>query len=304
MLEYIYQATGLLLIAFALQSFVDQGNSKRIGTGLFWLIYGLSFCLGKFIPDWITGLMVLALTIIASAGFMGIGTYKAAEKVFAAEHATIFRNKLFMPALIVPVGTLLWNKLTGTSALIGLGISSFAALAAALWLTKCSANQSAHEGRRMLDTIGWASILSQFLAALGYLFNQAGIGEAVSSIVQQIIPDGSLLIYVMAYTFSMALFTIIMGNAFAAFAVITTGIGLPLLIIGQNGNPAVVGVIGMLSGYCGTLMTPMAANFNIVPAALLELKNKNHVIITQFLPGVAMLTINTVLMYIFAFQGV
>ena len=39
--------------------------------------------------------------------------------------------------------------------------------------------------------------------------------------------------------------------------------------------------IGMFSGYCGTLMTPMAANFNIVPAALLELPDKNAVIKVQ-----------------------
>lgn len=301
MLEYIYQATGLLLIAFAVQALVDKGNEKRIGTGLFWLIYGLSFCLGKFVPDWITGVMVLALTIIASAGFMGIGTYNGNGDDFASEQAGIFKNKLFMPALLVPVGTLLWNKLTGTSALIGLGVSSLIALIVAMLLTKCSPKQSTHEGRRLLDTIGWAAILSQFLAALGYLFNQAGIGETVSQIVQQIVPDGSLLVYVTAYTCGMALFTIIMGNAFAAFAVITTGIGLPMLIIGQNGNPAIVGVIGMLSGYCGTLMTPMAANFNVVPAALLELENKNQVIMVQFLPGLTMLAINTFLMYFLAF---
>ena len=35
-----------------------------------------------------------------------------------------------------------------------------------------------------------------------------------------------------------------------------------------------IGAIGMLAGFCGTLMTPMAANFNIVPAALLELKDQ------------------------------
>jgi uncharacterized membrane protein len=99
----------------------------------------------------------------------------------------------------------------------------------------------------------------------------------------------------------MALFTIVMGNAFAAFAVITTGIGIPLLVVAEGGNPAIVGVLGMLSGYCGTLMTPMAANYNIVPAVLLELNNKNHIIMTQFLPGLTMLVINTFLMYSLAF---
>src|SRR3546814_16991705 len=73
----------------------------------------------------------------------------------------------------------------------------------------------------------------------------------------------------------MALVTRIMGNAFAAFPVMTAAIGLPILIKGYGGDPAIVCAIGMLAGFCGTLMTPMAANFNIVPAALLELKDQN-----------------------------
>ena len=39
--------------------------------------------------------------------------------------------------------------------------------------------------------------------------------------------------------------------------------------------------VGMLSGYCGTLMTPMAANYNIVPVALLELPDQHAVIKAQ-----------------------
>ena len=73
----------------------------------------------------------------------------------------------------------------------------------------------------------------------------------------------------MAYCLGMMLFTVVMGNAFAAFAVITGGIGLPLIVQMHGGNS-----FGMFAGYCGTLLTPMAANFNIVPAMLLELKDK------------------------------
>ncbi len=301
MLEYIYQATGLLLIAFSLQSFVDKANPKALGTGMFWLIYGLSFCLGSLLPDWVVGVMVLAMTFIAAAKLMGTGNYNQSTDEFRQSSAGALKNKLFLPALVVPVGTILWSQLTGTSALIGLGISAVIALVVANWLVKCRPLQSIHEGRRLIDTIGWAAILSQFLAALGYLFNQAGVGDTISQIVKEFVPQNSLLAYVMAYTIGMALFTIVMGNAFAAFAVITTGIGIPLLIIEMGGDPVIVGVLGMLSGYCGTLMTPMAANFNIVPAALLELENKNQVIITQFIPGVSMLIINTTLMYLFAF---
>jgi uncharacterized membrane protein len=301
MLEYIYQATGLLLIAFSFQSFADKKNPKAIGTGLFWLAYGLSFCLGAVLPDWVVGLLVLLMTLIASAGLMGIGSYNSSNNEFRETSAKSLQNMLFLPALIVPVGTILWSQVTGTSALIGLGLSSLLSLLVANWLTKCKPVQSIHEGRRLIDTIGWAAILSQFLAALGYLFGQAGVGDTVSQIVKEIVPHGSVLAYVIAYTFGMAIFTIVMGNAFAAFAVITAGIGIPLLIVEMGGDPIVVGVLGMISGYCGTLMTPMAANFNVVPAALLELDNKNQVIITQFIPGFIMLLINTTFMYFFAF---
>jgi len=301
MLEYVYQVVGLLLIAFSLQTFVDTTNKKRIGTGLFWLIYGLSFTLAKILPDWTIGLMVLSLTLIAAGGFMGIGSYKESKTELRQESAFKLKNALFIPAVIVPVITILWSKTTGTSALIGFGISAVIALIVALVITKGSVKQSVHEGRRLIDAIGWAAILSQFLAALGYLFGEAGVGDTISQIVKEVIPDSNLFAYVLCYTTGMALFTIIMGNAFAAFAVITTGVAIPLLIIEQSGNPAIIGIIGMLSGYCGTLMTPMAANFNIVPAALLELENKNQVIYTQFFPALLMLTINTFLMYFLAF---
>jgi uncharacterized membrane protein len=301
MLEYVYQATGLLLIVFAVQTFADKSNKKRIGTGLFWLIYGFSFTFGVMLPDWFVGVMVLLMTLIAACGLMGIGSYGHSDDKFRMESAKSLKNSMFIPALIIPVVTILWSKMTDSSALIGLGISAVLALIVALVITKGTVQQSVHEGRRLIDTIGWAAILSQFLAALGYLFGEAGVGETVSQIVKEIIPNNNLFAYVLCYTFGMALFTIIMGNAFAAFAVITTGVAIPLLMIEQSGNPIIIGVIGMLSGYCGTLMTPMAANFNIVPAALLALKNKNQIIFLQLIPGLLMLTINTFLIYFLAF---
>ena len=171
----------------------------------------------------------------------------------------------------------------------------------AIVITRGRFLDSLHEGRRQIDTIGWAVILSQFLAALGYLFGQADVGEAISNIVSALVPVTSKLGTVMAYCLGMAVFTAIMGNAFAAFAVITAGIGLPMVILAHGGDPAVVGVLGMLSGYCGTLLTPMAANFNVVPVALLELDNKHHVVMVQALPAMIMLMANMFLMYFLAF---
>jgi uncharacterized membrane protein len=71
-------------------------------------------------------------------------------------------------------------------------------------------------------------------------------------------------------------------------------------VLQHGGNPAVMAAIGMFSGYCGTLMTPMAANFNIVPAALLELPDKNAVIKAR-VTGILLLLVNVFLMYFLMF---
>jgi uncharacterized membrane protein len=107
---------------------------------------------------------------------------------------------------------------------------------------------------------------------------------------------------VLAYGLGMVAFTMIMGNAFAAFPIMTAGIGLPLLVHLHGANPAVVGAIGMVTGYCGTLMTPMAANFNIVPAALLELDDPNGVIRAQVATALPLLACNLVFMFLLAFR--
>lgn len=100
----------------------------------------------------------------------------------------------------------------------------------------------------------------------------------------------------------MALFTMIMGNAFAAFPVMAAAIGVPLLIQHYHGDPAVVGAVGMLAGFCGTLMTPMAANFNLVPAALLELKDQYGVVKVQVATALPLLALNLLIIYFAAFR--
>jgi uncharacterized membrane protein len=92
-----------------------------------------------------------------------------------------------------------------------------------------------------------------------------------------------------------------MGNAFAAFPIMTAAIGYPVLVQQFHGNAAAVFAIGMLAGFCGTLCTPMAANFNIVPAALLEMKDKYGPIKAQIPTAVPLLACNVALMYFLAF---
>jgi len=124
----------------------------------------------------------------------------------------------------------------------------------------------------------------------------------VANLASQTIPMNLPAIAVIVYTTGMALFTIIMGNAFAAFPVMTAGIGLPLIVGRFHGDPVVMSAVGMLSGFCGTLMTPMAANFNIVPAAVLELKDRNAVIKVQVPTALLLLTVNTAIMLLFVYR--
>jgi len=107
---------------------------------------------------------------------------------------------------------------------------------------------------------------------------------------------------VLLYALGMVVFTMIMGNAFAAFPVMAAAIGVPILIQADGGDPAVIGAVGMLAGFCGTLMTPMAANFNIVPAALLELKSQYGVIRAQVPTAIPLLIANILILYIAGFR--
>jgi uncharacterized membrane protein len=139
------------------------------------------------------------------------------------------------------------------------------------------------------------------------MFAAAGVGKAVFALASGWIPVDNRFAAVSAYTFGMAILTVIMGNGFAAFPTMTAAIGLPLIVQRLHGDPAVMAAMGMLSGFCGTLMTPMAANFNVVPASLLELPDRdaplNGVIRAQTPTALLLLVTNTLLMYFLAFSA-
>jgi uncharacterized membrane protein len=153
----------------------------------------------------------------------------------------------------------------------------------------------------MLESMGWAMLLPQLLATLGTIFAVAGVGKQVGRIATSVLPHGSVLMAVVVYCAGMFLFTMIMGNGFAAFPVMTAAVGWPVLVQQDHGAPAAVLAIGMLAGFSGTLCTPMAANYNVVPAALLELKDQYGPIKAQLPTAVSLLGCNIAIMYAFAF---
>ena len=298
-LDYVYLLVGIILFIFAIQSFLDKEHKYRIGTGLFWLLYSVSFIFGSYLSKEINGWLVIVMAGIVLVKQLGKGHYFESAIEFKKGEAVRIGNVIFVPALLVGIITFIIGFFTKLGALVGLGIAAIIAMCAALYITKGKLNQGFHEGRRLIDAIGWTAILSQLLAALGYLFNLAGVGKIISSAVASVVPADNVFLVVVAYCIGMVLFTMIMGNAFAAFAMITSAIGIPMLVVAHGANPAAVGAIAMLAGYCGTLMTPMAANFNIVPVALLEMRDQYGVIKAQLPIALIMLVLNILLMYYF-----
>ena len=314
-LHWLFALAGAMFAAFALLSAVDKSNPKRFGNAAFWGLMALSLLGGDFIGDFGNGLLVLGLAGLAGFGFIGRSHPPTTSEEERQKWSDRLGNRLFLPALIIPVtalfGTLIYNYTPvgafgwieakrETYVFLGLGV--LLAIGAIFAWLRPPALAPLQEGRRLIDAIGWAAVLPQMLAALGVLFAAAGIGDAIGALTRMVIPDGSVFLTVAVFGLGMAIFTMIMGNAFAAFPVMAAAIGVPLLIQDYHGNPAVVGAVGMLAGFCGTLMTPMAANFNIVPAALLELKDQYGVIRAQILTALPLLAINILIIYVAAFR--
>lgn len=313
-LEHVYILTGLLIGSFAVLTALDASHPRRVINTVFWTLLAVSFLFGSEIGDLGNGVLVLALVVLGAIG-LGHGKSNTTTPEERLKSALARGNWLFVPALIVPAVALFGSLYLKTATfngvtlidpkqatLVSLALGAVIALSVAMLWLRPPVLAPLNEGRRLMDTIGWAVVLPQMLASLGAVFALAGVGDAVGHVATNYLPLGHPAMAVLVYCVGMALFTAIMGNAFAAFPVMTAAIGLPLIVHKFGGDVVIMGAIGMLSGFCGTLTTPMAANFNIVPAALLELKDRNAVIKAQLPTAGLMLIANTLLMEVLVYR--
>jgi uncharacterized membrane protein len=309
-IDHFYILVGLLLAAVAIMNLVDRSNPRRVTTALFWGLYALLYLAGEALPLAAVGALMIGMALLAGFGGVKAGQPKALAPEARQASAARLGNRLFIPALLLPLVTVIGATLLKDVQLGGLplldpahitivsmGCGAVVALIAACWLTRATPLQGVREARRLVDAMSWAVVLPHILAVLGLLFSEAGVGKAVAHLTTTYIGLDSAFIAVAVYCLGMALFTIVMGNGFAAFPVMAGGVGIPVLVGVYGANPAVMAAIGMFSAYCGTLMTPMAANFNIVPAALLELPDKNAVIRAQIPSALPILVANIFLLY-------
>lgn len=309
-LNHIYVVAGIYLLYTAWQGWRDRGNPKRVTTAAFWGLLATAFLFGNVIPPIFMGVLAIIIGLLAAGGGLATGTYPVVSQQAKEEKAALLKGRLFIPALMIPFFTLLGtiglkhmtifgHALIGSdnTTVIALGLACMVAFVFALKITQVKVADAVQSARSILDAIGWAAILPLLLAVLGGVFNKAGIGNVLAELLTRALPLQYPVVAVLAYGLGMVAFAMIMGNAFAAFPVLTIGIALPVLVQQHGANPAPLAALGMLTGYCGTLMTPMAANYNIVPAALLELSNKNAVIRAQIMTALPLMACCIALMY-------
>jgi uncharacterized membrane protein len=314
-LEFVYVVMGAMLAGVAVVCARDRESPRRYSNATFWGSYAITFLFGSKLPDVVNGGLVILMVCVAAFRGLGAPPAEAAGPAEREASARRWGNRLFVPALTIPaitlagtfgLKTLSWHRTPLVDArqvtLVALALGILAALVVGLAMLRPRLSVPIVEARRLLDAVSWAAVLPQMLAALGAIFALAGVGPIVAELIERWIPLDSAFAVVATYTIGMALFTAIMGNAFAAFPVMTAGIGLPLIVHQFGGNVTVMAAVGMLSGFCGTLMTPMAANFNIVPVALLELPDQHAVIKAQIPTALLLLAANTAIMYTFVFR--
>lgn len=300
LLEIFYMMIGLYMGITMVFTLKDTKHKTRIGTALFWGILSGIFIFGKFIPSTIIGLLIVVIAILSATKQINIGTLKQLDETFTNLKAEQLGLKIFIPSLAIAIIAMLIATFTEFSGTVAIGISATVTIILTFIITKAKPMEYLEDSNRMYQSMGSFTILPQLLASLGVLFTAAGVGDKISSIISGVIPSGNILAGVVAYCVGMALFTMIMGNAFAAFSVITVGVGVPF-VFAQGGDPVVCSLLALTAGYCGTLLTPMAANFNMLPAALLELKDKNAVIKAQAPVAISLLVIHVFLMYTLGF---
>lgn len=301
LLEVFYIMLGLYMAITMIFTLKDKNHKTRIGTALFWGIISIIFIFGKMIPSIITGILIIIIALLSAFKQINIGTLKQLDDTFTNLKAEQLGLKIFIPSLTIALIAMIIASFTPLSGTVAIGISATSALLITFILTKAKPIEFIEDSNRMFQSVGVFAILPQLLASLGALFTVAGVGDIIAKLISGVIPQNNPLAGVIAYCLGMAIFTAIMGNGFAAFSVITVGIGVPF-VFAQGGDPVICSALALTAGFCGTLLTPMAANFNMLPAALLEIKDKNAVIKAQAPLALMLLLAHIVLMYTLGFK--
>ena len=289
-LNVVWVIIGLITIYAGIKNLLDKENPSRVGTAVFWCSFGIVCGFGSWLPAKVSGALVLIMCLPPIFKKVKIGKTDNPTKEHTEQQFKKIGMKIFVPAFSVAVCSLFFALFSNMSSMVAITVGVIVAM---ILLMAFDAKQNKpavflNDSERFLGITGPLSMLPQLLGCLGGVFIAAGVGDVIAQLVEKIVPKGNVNIGIIVYAIGMVLFTMIMGNAFAAITVMTVGIGAPF-VLAYGANPVVIGMLALTCGYCGTLLTPMAANFNILPVAILNMKDRWGAIKNQVLVAIFML---------------
>lgn len=289
-LNVVWVIIGLITIYAGIKNLLDKENPSRVGTAVFWCSFGIVCGFGSWLPAKVSGVLVLIMCLPPIFKKIKIGKTDNPTKEHTEQQFKKIGMKIFVPAFSVAVCSLFFALFSNMSSMVAITVGVIVAM---ILLMAFDAKQNKpavflNDSERFLGITGPLSMLPQLLGCLGGVFTAAGVGDVIAQLVEKIVPKGNVNIGIIVYAIGMVLFTMIMGNAFAAITVMTVGIGAPF-VLAYGANPVVIGMLALTCGYCGTLLTPMAANFNILPVAILNMKDRWGAIKNQVLVAIFML---------------
>ena len=291
-LNVVWVIIGLITIYAGIKNLLDKENPSRVGTAVFWCSFGIVCGFGSWLPAKVSGVLVLIMCLPPIFKKVKIGKTDNPTKEHTEQQFKKIGMKIFVPAFSVAVCSLFFALFSNMSSMVAITVGVIVAM---ILLMAFDAKQNKpavflNDSERFLGITGPLSMLPQLLGCLGGVFTAAGVGDVIAQLVEKIVPKGNVNIGIIVYAIGMVLFTMIMGNAFAAITVMTVGIGAPF-VLAYGANPVVIGMLALTCGYCGTLLTPMAANFNILPVAILNMKDRWGAIKNQVLVAIFMLVL-------------
>ena len=289
-LNVVWVIIGLITIYAGIKNLLDKENPSRVGTAVFWCSFGIVCGFGSWLPAKVSGALVLIMCLPPIFKKVKIGKTDNPTKEHTEQQFKKIGMKIFVPAFSVAVCSLFFALFSNMSSMVAITVGVIVAM---ILLMAFDAKQNKpavflNDSERFLGITGPLSMLPQLLGCLGGVFTAAGVGDVIAQLVEKIVPKGNVNIGIIVYAIGMVLFTMIMGNAFAAITVMTVGIGAPF-VLAYGANAVVIGMLALTCGYCGTLLTPMAANFNILPVAILNMKDRWGAIKNQVLVAIFML---------------
>ena len=299
-LNVVWVIIGLITIYAGIKNLLDKENPSRVGTAVFWCSFGIVCGFGSWLPAKVSGVLVLIMCLPPIFKKVKIGKTDNPTKEHTEQQFKKIGMKIFVPAFSVAVCSLFFALFSNMSSMVAITVGVIVAMVL-LMAFDAKQNKPAvflNDSERFLGITGPLSMLPQLLGCLGGVFTAAGVGDVIAQLVEKIVPKGNVNIGIIVYAIGMVLFTMIMGNAFAAITVMTVGIGAPF-VLAYGANPVVIGMLALTCGYCGTLLTPMAANFNILPVAILNMKDRWGAIKNQVLVAIFMLVFQICYLLVF-----